>query len=39
MLQHQREISVLAHRLEQLPGNRQIIEAGGKPIAIEPNRA
>lgn len=25
--------SVLAHRLDQLPGNRQIIEAGGKPIA------
>lgn len=39
MLQHQREISVLAHRLEQLPGNRQIIEAGGKPIALEPNHA
>jgi len=34
LLQRGGTLSVLAHRLEQLPGNRQIIEAGGKPIGL-----
>ncbi|MEN3001324.1 MAG: DNA-processing protein DprA [Armatimonadota bacterium] len=33
MLQRGGTLSVLAHRLDQLPGNRQIVEAGGRPIA------
>ncbi|MCS7065456.1 MAG: DNA-processing protein DprA, partial [Fimbriimonadales bacterium] len=33
MLQRGGTLSVLAYRLDQLPGNRQIVEAGGKPIA------
>ncbi len=32
LIEHQRTVSVLARRLEQLPGNRQIIEAGGQPV-------
>lgn len=35
MLQRGSAVSVLARRLDQLPGNRQIIEAGGKPIAAD----
>jgi predicted Rossmann fold nucleotide-binding protein DprA/Smf involved in DNA uptake len=35
LLAHGRSVSVLAHRIDQLPGNRQILEAGGKPIALE----
>ena len=35
LLQRGGTLSVLAHRLDQLMGNRQIIEAGGNPIAYE----
>ncbi len=33
-LQRGGKVSVLAHRLDQLPGNRQILEAGGDPIGL-----
>ncbi|GBC93295.1 hypothetical protein HRbin15_01785 [bacterium HR15] len=39
LLQRNGTLSVLAHRLAQLPGNHQLIEAGGKPIALDRDEA